>query len=59
LHSHFAKAFVGGVLAQSHLRNRDPRGSTATPISVALLKNGFEILELLISAGADVNAVFT
>jgi ankyrin repeat protein len=55
---HFAKAFDGCVLMQSHLCNR-VGGATATPICVALGSGNIEIVRLLISAGADVNAVVT
>ncbi len=50
------KAFAGGVLTQSHLRNRG-EGNTAPSIFVAVAEGHIEIVQLLISAGADVNAV--
>jgi hypothetical protein len=50
------KAFAGGVLTQSHLRNR-AEGATAPLIFDAVAAGYIEIVELLISAGADVNAV--
>jgi hypothetical protein len=56
LYSHFAKAFDGGVLAQSHAHNRNPEGETETPIYIALKSDKIELARLLISAGADVNA---
>jgi hypothetical protein len=55
---HFAKAFDGCVLMQSHLCNR-VAGSTVTPIFSALMIGDIEIVRLLISAGANVNAVMT
>ena len=50
------KAFAGGVLTQSHLRNRN-EGNTAPVIFGAVEGGHIEIVQLLISAGADVNAV--
>jgi hypothetical protein len=50
------KAFAGGVLTQSHLRNRN-EGTTAPLIFGAVAKGHIEIVQLLISAGVDVNAV--
>jgi hypothetical protein len=48
------------MLAQSHLRNRDPEGGKMTPLFVALnMNSNIDIVQLLISAGADVNAVKT
>jgi hypothetical protein len=56
---HFAKAFDGSVLMQSHLCNR-VGGATITPIIFALVaKCDIEIFRLLISAGADVNYIAT
>ncbi len=50
------KAFAGGVLTQSHLRNRG-EGITIPLIFGAVEYLSIEIVQLLISAGADVNAV--
>jgi hypothetical protein len=50
------KAFAGGVLTQSHLRNRGEE-TTAPLIFGAVEQGHIEIVQLLISAGADVNAV--
>jgi hypothetical protein len=50
------KAFAGGVLTQSHLRNR-VEGVTAQAVFAAVQQGHTEIVQLLISAGADVNAV--
>ena len=50
------KAFAGGVLTQSHFRNR-AEGYTAPLIFGAVDLDHIEIFQLLISAGADVNAV--
>jgi ankyrin repeat protein len=47
-----------GVLTQSHLCNRDER-KTVTPICLALQQGNIEIVRLMISAGADVNAAWT
>jgi hypothetical protein len=54
----FVQGFDGDALTQSPLRNRVP-GGTATPIHAALEfgKIQIEIVQMLISAGADVNAV--
>ena len=53
------KAFAGGVQTQSHLRNRG-EGNTAPLIFGAVAAGQIEIVQLLISAGADyVNAVLT
>ena len=47
----------GGVMTQSHLRNRG-EGNTARPVIFGAVEGGhIEIVQLLISAGADVNAV--
>jgi hypothetical protein len=54
----FSQAFDGCVLMQSHLCNRE-KGDTLTPIFDALESGNIEIVRLLISAGADVNAVIT
>jgi hypothetical protein len=56
LHSLFAKAFDGGVLLQSYLRNRDSDGGKCPPIFSCLMDGNIEIVRLLISSGADVNA---
>ncbi len=52
------KAFAGGVLTQSHIRNR-AEGCTAPVICFAIGAGHVEIVQILISAGADVNAVVT
>ncbi len=54
----FVEDFAGGVLTHSHLRNRGD-GVTASLIGVAVIAGYMEIVQLLISAGADVNAVLT
>ncbi len=50
------KAFAGGVLTQSHFRNRG-EGYTVPLIFGTVDQGHIEIVQLLISAGADVNAV--
>ena len=50
-----SKIFHSGVLLQPHLCNRGPEGETLIPILFAL--DDVELVRLLISAGADVNAV--
>jgi hypothetical protein len=56
-----AKAIDGGAPTQSHFRNRIDGGGTVPPICAALYNesDNIEIIQLLISAGADVNAFCT
>jgi hypothetical protein len=56
--AYLAKSFDGGVLTQSHLCNR-VEGITMTPIVCALGQGNIELVRLLISSGADVNAGMT
>jgi hypothetical protein len=56
----FVQGFDGDALTQSPLRNRVPfvfGGAIVTPIFGALEKCQIAIVQMLISAGADVNAV--
>jgi hypothetical protein len=56
----FVQGFDGDALTQSPLRrNRAPGGITFTPIFAAFQTGQIEFFQMLISAGADVNAVMS
>jgi hypothetical protein len=53
----FISDFGRGVATLPHLCNRGSEGKTLTPIINAVDESDIELVRLLISAGADVNAV--
>ncbi len=56
----FVQGFDGDALTQSPLRNRDREGVTfMSPIHAAVQTGEIAIVQMLISAGADVNAVMS
>jgi hypothetical protein len=57
LHARFINDFGRGVMTLPHVCNRGSEGKTLTPIINAVEEGDIELVRLLISAGADVNAV--